>query len=667
MRGEGETESAGGSSWAGPPETSSPTRLSRCSKGLLLGALILAAALRLTTIDRLPPFFDELGNVAVGIDPGARAAIDPVGQARPFLSYQYRFLELLPGNFLVAARVSNALLGVLCVLLCFLIIRKTAGVRPALLGASIWAITPFFVVHDRMALQDPVVTFFLWGCLASFVLHPRFPGIINEPLSRGWMAWLLGGVFFGFASATKISALIQAPAVVTLLWFFAVRLGEGFRWTPGLFGRAIFGALVAAGVVFLCAGTFHDYGGRLLQLGHLQGGLAAPAEFPFFAHVQHQWFVLARYIGSWAIVIFLILFLIGLLIRQVRVIALLSAALVVIDTQVYRGVWFPRYFLPDHIVYMILFVFVMDELTRPYRRQGTVFFCYFLLSLLLWAPRLERTIFEPLREDSPAYNYYGGGYNSGVGLTALRSKVDEQLEGEKPLVVFTCQYWCLGMYDLLLHSYENRRLYLVPLLLNQEGRVFTIWKVMEKFRKELSGDVSFNILYEPPKYNQLLNLPAFGVKVKNLLDLFRASANGSEAESRFVLDLIEMPDRDTLLDRFPPQISPWNDLWVGPKSEFRLVGPMPASFRFIFPPELSPETEVEIRVNDQPVIKGAIQDLPKPLSLSAGAVAPETRILKIEVRCSDWVVPSLLNGRRDTRALCFRFSEALPLENLVQE
>lgn len=96
----------------------------------------------------------------------------------------------------------------------YLLLRRLAGERVALLAAGFWATDPFLVAHGQLLHLDALLSAFITLSLLTAFLAFRFdlPALSPPPpLHWGWL--VTSGVLGGFALLTKSPALILFPLV----------------------------------------------------------------------------------------------------------------------------------------------------------------------------------------------------------------------------------------------------------------------------------------------------------------------------------------------------------------------------------------------------------------------------------------------------------------------
>jgi 4-amino-4-deoxy-L-arabinose transferase-like glycosyltransferase len=240
----------------------------------LLVILLAAAALRLVALIDVPPGpgYDELQNtrLAERVLAGRWAIYFPENHGQEPL---YPMLEALTVRLLgwsvFSIRLSAVLLGVFSVLALYLVSRKLAGPRAALLAAAFYVVSFWPLVETRMALETSLLP--LLAGLAILLLA-RGLGRESGPRWRGWLDLALAGIFLGghvYAyTPGRVMLLLPLGLLAYLLAFDRATLR---RCWPGLLALCLVTALVALPLaLFLRA--YPEAEERLDQLG---GPLAA--------------------------------------------------------------------------------------------------------------------------------------------------------------------------------------------------------------------------------------------------------------------------------------------------------------------------------------------------------------------------------------------------------
>jgi len=176
--------------------------------------LVLALGLRLANLNSLPVFADESIYVrwaqVMQAEPSLRFL--PLSDGKQPL-YMWALMPVLKvvSDPLIAGRCLTALIGtgtVVGIALLSWIFFKDR--RLALITALLWAVIPFAVFFERLALVDAMLTFFVvWGVVffSWSVKHLR------------WDFSMLAGFSLGFAYLTKSPAVFALAFLPTLLIF----------------------------------------------------------------------------------------------------------------------------------------------------------------------------------------------------------------------------------------------------------------------------------------------------------------------------------------------------------------------------------------------------------------------------------------------------------------
>lgn len=167
-----------------------------------LGILILAVFLRTFNIFSLPIFADEAIYVRwaqiMRAEPGLRFLPLSDGKQPLFMWVVIPFLKVF-SDPLVAGRILSGVMGVAGVVGVFLLSwRLFKAARPALLSALFYAVSPFLVFFDRMALVDSM--------LATLGVGSVFFGVLLAQTLRLDVAMFLG-FSLGAAWLTKSPAI----------------------------------------------------------------------------------------------------------------------------------------------------------------------------------------------------------------------------------------------------------------------------------------------------------------------------------------------------------------------------------------------------------------------------------------------------------------------------
>jgi 4-amino-4-deoxy-L-arabinose transferase-like glycosyltransferase len=139
------------------------------------------------------------------------------------------------------ARLAMVLLSAAGGLLLFLWARSTLGDGAGLLALALWVLCPNLQAHGRLATLDVPVTVALVA--AFFALHVA---VRRASPAR----FVLAGLLFGVACATKFTALVLAPVAVALAALAPRRRLASVACLA-------FGALLAVNAAYLFRGSFH--------------------------------------------------------------------------------------------------------------------------------------------------------------------------------------------------------------------------------------------------------------------------------------------------------------------------------------------------------------------------------------------------------------------------
>lgn len=212
----------------------------RCA-GVLVALLVVAGWLRLNQILQTPLFVDEVGYAAY-----AQLVLDArwEGLIRLFSSFQkpplpillHAGLTALGLDIVLAGRLLSALCGLLTVLACAVLGLRLGGWTVAITAASLYAVSPLAVLHERMIVQDGLETpFVLLAVIASW------RAIERGEVAAAFAAALAGGV----AVQLKTTAVVLV-FIMGLLWLLYL-VPKASTEVVARPRRTIIAALCAAG------------------------------------------------------------------------------------------------------------------------------------------------------------------------------------------------------------------------------------------------------------------------------------------------------------------------------------------------------------------------------------------------------------------------------------
>jgi 4-amino-4-deoxy-L-arabinose transferase-like glycosyltransferase len=224
---------------------------------LLAGIVLIAAALRLPSLDSLPGFIhvDE-GNVGLSAQSVARGQIDSIfssgfmGMSMLGYAWDGLFLRVF-GDSLLSLRASSAVLGLGSIVLTALLGKELYNWRAGLLAAALLSVYHLHIHFSRDGLNNIQALFMVMLTLYVLILALRYGSRLAAVLT-GLALSLDLQVFFSARLAYVMAALI---AVYVL---FVIDSRRFRQWLPTLAWLAL-GFLVAIGPV--AAFITHDWTG----------------------------------------------------------------------------------------------------------------------------------------------------------------------------------------------------------------------------------------------------------------------------------------------------------------------------------------------------------------------------------------------------------------------
>lgn len=182
----------------------------------LLGITVLFFAIRLTNIEILPIFSDEgiyINWAKIAKNDASWRFISLTDGKQPLQTWlTIPFLALLPDNPLAAGRLVSVLTGFAAMAGVFSLLLYLFNMRTALFGMLLYAITPFFVFYDRMALIDSGVNAaFIWILFFSILL------VRTNRLDIALLYGLIAGV--GLLAKSSVRLFIALTAFAPLITF----------------------------------------------------------------------------------------------------------------------------------------------------------------------------------------------------------------------------------------------------------------------------------------------------------------------------------------------------------------------------------------------------------------------------------------------------------------
>lgn len=453
--------------------------------------VVLAAWLRLRLIGGPEPFVDEAGNILTALDPRVRTVIDPLGQGRPMLAWLYAPAGWLPLHALEIARGMTAAAGLVTLAALGWTLHRLSGRCAALCGMTLWAIMPFAVFHERLALQDSFVAALL--ALATALMTA------GSQASQARIPWwsFAAGVCFGLAALGKISAVLALP------WLALLYLALQWRAARPVFSRQLAG--IGAGVLLplLCLG------GNLAQLGDQStrfGSLPSFQTETFWSDTAGRlglWLDWHAGYGGWPLAVLLVAA-VGLAARVrsgLAFAALAGAAVSVLVAALFYNRPFARYALPDHVP-LILFLGLAAGTIATLRKSWRIGLAVILLAAAgRWGFVALRIGTAPTAAPLPAgeiVQYFTGPW-SGAGLGEVRRFLRDHADRHQvSCVVVTHRFMRPGCYGLMLTERADARLAVVPLTIYDPADLDLARRGLSQAAK--NSPMAYFILYEGSLY-----------------------------------------------------------------------------------------------------------------------------------------------------------------------
>lgn len=257
--------------------------------GLFL-TIAMAGVLRFSEPAQWPVFLDESICIINVLEMSARGWPDCLlvpasNSGKPPLVYLSQWgVANWVGDPLIAGRLLSAGAGVASTLLCFFLSRPLVGSSGGLLTAAAYAVSPLAVLHERMALQDGLMSTF---ALAAFLA-------MRGAIHRRSLALAIAGALLG-AGAVQMKTPGLATAAAPLILLFS-RFVSGMAVKDRLVLAVVsclgplvsFTALVVSplgpGVLRQNAERTKLFSNLLVNVGHLQDAFLTyfPAGMAFF-------------------------------------------------------------------------------------------------------------------------------------------------------------------------------------------------------------------------------------------------------------------------------------------------------------------------------------------------------------------------------------------------
>jgi hypothetical protein len=452
--------------------------------------MAVGAGLRLWQLGQLDAFVDESALILTALDERVKAVMDPIAQGRPALLWLFAPAGWFPGHALEAGRLMSALAGLGTIAALGWALHQAAGRAAARCAMWLWALMPFAVLHERLALQDPFITALLAGAVALMVRGSR-----HEQAALGW--WAGAGAAFGVACLFKISAVLSLP------WLGLLYLASQKEAGRPILSRRL--AAIAGGAVvplLLLGSGLGRLGGASVQAGFLPsttGGTYWSQAAERFA-LWPAW--IAGY-GGWPL--WLLLFgALPLLARKPSRLgsaAAAGAALALVVATLVHNRPFARYILPDQVPLVLFLGLAWGSALSAPGRWRTLVAAPLALAAGGWALASGRIAIDPARAPIPpgeADQYFTGPW-SGQGLRAVRQFLTAYADEHRvTCVVLTHRYFRPGAYGLMLDALADARIAVVPITVYEPEELAAAQKAVR--RAVGSQPATVFILYEGSLY-----------------------------------------------------------------------------------------------------------------------------------------------------------------------
>lgn len=500
-----------------------PEKKPRAFAGFLFAVvaiLALGAWLRLDQIDRTPPFVDEGGHVLAGLDPGVRDAIDPIGEGKPGMLWVFAGAQAWSRDPLVPARATSALAGLVTAAAIGVTLFVFSGPPAALIGLGLWALFPYAVFHERLALLDPFVACFTACALAAAALASA-PGSTAKRL----LLAALAGALLGAACAVKITGIL------TLLWLALGYVLLQRRFAQPLWDRRC----LAFGAGFLApllpfAGSLQHLGERLSQRNLLPAadahGVLASVATGIAGHLSSYLRWSFGY-GGWPLALLIAAAVAAAwLSRERRGLGFAAAWLLslALAGAVYHQAY-ARYTLADHVPFVI---FLGAALALPFSADAPRLRISYAVVLTIAAFAWFRVDWQiartpqlaPIPADEIA-QYLTGPWSGAGSEDVTQLLVQRATHDHVSIVVFTQRFAKPGAYALMLAARRTSGFTVVPATFDSPLAVGAMKAAVARARKILGPRLAVFVLAEGPFLDEAATLQNAGVRTTTVLNHIR--------------------------------------------------------------------------------------------------------------------------------------------------
>ena len=426
--------------------------------------LVSAAWLRLRHVGVADAFVDESALILTALDSGVRELIEPWAQGRPAAIWLFAPAGWFPGHELVVARMMSVGAGMASLVAVGWSLRQLAGRMTALVGMGLWAVMPFAVFHERLALQDPFTTALLAWAVALMVR-----GSSSAAKGAGYY-FVCSGALFGVACLNKISAVLALP------WLGLLYSGAQVHFSRPVFSRKLGGIAWGASIpLLLLLPTFAGLGSRNADLAFLPSLTAGDYWATALRRSKLWWGWYAGY-GGWVLACLAAGGLWLAAYARARV-ALLACAGVVVSLHVATLVHnrpFARYVLQDQVPLVLFLALAWGQALFFSARLRALAAALLALAVAWWGSVSWQIGTEPRLAAVPPdeIEQYYTGHWSGSGLSGVsRFLTDYADQHNVVCVVLTHRYFRPGTYWLILASVADSRIVALPNTINDPSKL----------------------------------------------------------------------------------------------------------------------------------------------------------------------------------------------------
>jgi hypothetical protein len=375
--------------------------------GLFLVLYLLTRAL---TLNALPIFLDE----AVHLQWAERLysegrVLRPIGSGRLLAVVAYG-LALPFEDRLGAARLIAAMAGAVTLGLTMLLAHRLCGVRASVIAGTLYVLSPFALVYDRLALSDG----FLSACITGLMLGTWT--LVQRP--DDVRPRLIVAALMGLAVASKVSALLFLLTIPLAVAALAPDRRRSFR-----------SAVVACVAGFACAAPmlwFFARNSGEISSQHIVDTASVASTIVSTLGDMREWalsyFTLpALLIGAVSV----------LALRDGRALWLLgSAALPFVLFALFSQPWSARYILPTLPPFLILLSGGIEHLASRFKPAFHALAAAALVSfaLLAWLPFDRELVLDPSHAPFPADDrrQLVTGWPAGYGVRELAVRLEQE-------------------------------------------------------------------------------------------------------------------------------------------------------------------------------------------------------------------------------------------------